>query len=269
MDKIKITNLEIFARHGVMPEETTLGQKFIISAELMLSTERAGATDNLDDSVNYALVCDCIKSYNENNTKKLIEAAAEGTAESILLSFPTVRAVKLEIKKPNPPIHLHFDSVAVEIERKWSRAFVAFGSNLGDKATHIGNAMNEIKSNKKCRIKKISSIIETKPYGGVEQDNFLNGVMEIETLYSPYALLDFLHTIEDNAGRTREIHWGPRTLDLDILFYDGFISDDPRLTVPHPDLHNRNFVVLPMCEIAPSYVHPVFKQKMSDLKANI
>ncbi len=268
MDKIKITNLEIFARHGVMPEETTLGQKFIISAELMLSTERAGITDNLDESVNYASVCDCIKNYNENNTKKLIEAAAEGTAENILLSFPTVRGVKVEIKKPNPPIHLHFDSVAVEIERKWNRAFIAFGSNLGDKAAYIGNAMNEIKSNKKCRIKKISSIIETKPYGGVEQDNFLNGVMEIETLYSPYALLDFLHTLEEQACRKREIHWGPRTLDLDILFYDGFISDDPILTVPHPDLHNRDFVILPMCEIAPNYIHPILNQKMSDLKAN-
>ena len=73
MDKIKITDLEIFARHGVMPEETALGQKFIISAELLLSLEKAGTGDRLEDSVNYAEVCDCIKTYNENHTKKLIE----------------------------------------------------------------------------------------------------------------------------------------------------------------------------------------------------
>ena len=269
MDKIKITNLEIFARHGVMPEETALGQKFIISAELFLSTERAGMTDSLDDSVNYALVCECIKKYNEKNTKKLIEAAAEGTAENILFSFPSVRGVKLEIKKPNPPIHLHFDSVAVEIERRWNRAFIALGSNMGDKMNYINNAVEGIKSNKKCRVKKVSTIIETEPYGGVEQDKFQNGVMEIETLYSPYALLDFLHILENKAHRERNIHWGPRTLDLDILFYDGFISDDPVLTVPHPDIENRNFVIEPMCELAPNYIHPVSGRKMKDLKANI
>ena len=121
----------------------------------------------------------------------------------------------------------------------------------------------------KCRVKNVSSVIETKPYGGVEQDDFLNGVVEIETMYSPYALLDFLHELEQKADRKREIHWGPRTLDLDIIFYDDEISDDVNLTIPHPDMQNRDFVVLPMCELAPNYIHPVFGKKMSDLKINL
>ena len=269
MDKIKITDLEIFARHGVMPEETAHGQKFIISAELSLTLEKAGTGDCLEDSVNYAEVCDCIKTYNENHTKKLIEAAAEGTAEQILQSFPLVKSVKVEIKKPNPPIHLHFENVAVEIERGWHRAFIAFGSNMGDKQGYIDEALSQIKENTKCRDKRVSSVIETKPYGGVEQDNFLNGVVELETMYSPYALLDFLHELEQKADRKREIHWGPRTLDLDIIFYDNEISDDINLTLPHPDMHNRDFVILPMCEIAPNYIHPIFRKKMSDLKTNL
>lgn len=269
MDKIKITELEIFARHGVMPEETTLGQKFIISAELSLDTEKAGRSDKLDDSINYALVCENIEQYNKTHTKKLIEAAAEGTAESILMSFPRVRSVKVELKKPNPPIHLHFDSIAVEIERGRHRAFVAAGSNIGDRQGYIDGAVEKIKADPKCTVKNISRIIETAPYGGVEQGDFLNGVIEIETIYSPYALLDFLHEIENGAGRERTVRWGPRTLDLDILFYDDMISDDPVLTLPHPDMENRDFTVLPMCDIAPNFVHPVLKMKMKDLKANI
>lgn len=269
MDKIKITNLEIFARHGVMPEETALGQKFIISAELSLSTEKAGHSDRLDDSINYASVCESIAKYNKTNTKKLIEAAAEGTAEHILLSFPQVRGIRVEIKKPNPPIHLHFDSVAVEIERSWHRAFIAFGSNIGDRRRHIDTAIEKIRSDPRCRIKKVSSIIETEPYGGVEQDNFLNGVLELETIYSPCLLLDLLHKLEAEAGRERKIHWGPRTLDLDILFYDNVISDDPVLTLPHPDMENRDFTVLPMCELAPDFIHPVLGVKMKALKSNI
>lgn len=269
MDKIKITNLEIFAFHGVMPEENKLGQKFIVSAELFLDTEKAGMSDNLEQSVNYALVCECIREYNKNNTKRLIEAAALGMAENILFSFDKIRKVRIELKKPNPPIHMHFDSVSVETERGWNRAFIAFGSNMGDRKSYIDNAIKGISADKRCRIKKVSSVIETEPYGGVEQDNFLNGVMEIETIYSPYALLDFLHKLENEAGRERKIHWGPRTLDLDILFYDGFISDDPRLTVPHRDFENRNFTVIPMCELAPDYIHPVLNRRMRDFKANV
>lgn len=265
MDKIKIIELEIFARHGVMPEETALGQKFIISAELMLDTEAAGLNDNLDKSVHYGLVCECIKKYNERNTKKLIEAAAQGTAENILLSFPNVRGVKLEMRKPNPPIHLHFESVAVEIERSWHRVFVALGSNMGDSKKYIKDAVSQIEQNNKCRIKNVSQLICTKPYGGVEQNDFINGVIEIETLYSPQTLLDFLHIIENKAGRERKVHWGPRTLDLDIVFYDNLIMDTDKLIIPHPDMENRDFVVMPMKEIAPWYIHPVLKKNMNQL----
>ena len=100
-------------------------------------------------------------------------------------------------------------------------------------------------------MQKESSLINTKPYGGVEQPDFINGVVQIETYLEPDNLLTYLNTLEKEAGRTREIHWGPRTLDLDILLYDEQIINTSRLTVPHIDMANRFFVLEPLCEIAP------------------
>ena len=105
----------------------------------------------------------------------------------------------------------------------------------------------------------------TAPYGGVEQEDFLNAAMELETLYTPEELLDVLHTVEQAAKRERLVHWGPRTLDLDILFYDDLVQDDSALTLPHPDMQNRDFVLKPMVELAPHFVHPVFHQTMQQL----
>lgn len=104
---------------------------------------------------------------------------------------------------------------------------------------------------------RCSQLIWTKPYGGVEQEDFLNGAIELETLLTPYELLEFLHELERKAGRERKIHWGPRTLDLDILFYEDFVSDDPKLTVPHPDMENRLFVLEPLSELCPYYVNQI------------
>ncbi|MDE7403791.1 MAG: 2-amino-4-hydroxy-6-hydroxymethyldihydropteridine diphosphokinase, partial [Lachnospiraceae bacterium] len=100
-------------------------------------------------------------------------------------------------------------------------------------------------------------IIATAPYGGVEQDDFLNAAIELKTLLTPYELLSFLHELEAKAGRERKVHWGPRTLDLDILFYQDFLSNDPVLTVPHPDMENRQFVLEPLNELCPWYFNPV------------
>ena len=99
----------------------------------------------------------------------------------------------------------------------------------------------------------------------MEQEDFLNGAVELETLYAPEELLDVLHTIEQAAKRERLVHWGPRTLDLDILFYDDLVQDDPALTLPHPDMHNRDFVLRPMAELAPHFMHPLLRMTMTQL----
>ena len=118
MDKIKIKDLEVFANHGVFPEETVLGQKFLVSCAIHLNTRKAGITDLLDESVNYGTICHLIKDEMEKNTFKLIESVAEHLAETVLESDPRIRQVDLEIKKPWAPIALPLDTASVEISRK-------------------------------------------------------------------------------------------------------------------------------------------------------
>ena len=163
----------------------------------------------------------------------------------------------LELKKPHAPIGLPFSSVSVKIERGWKKAYLGIGSNMGDRKAYIEEALKRLKANEEIRKMRCSQLIWTKPYGGVEQEDFLNGAIELETLLTPYELLEFLHELERKAGRERKIHWGPRTLDLDILFYEDFVSDDPKLTVPHPDMENRLFVLEPLSELCPYYVNQI------------
>lgn len=264
-DCIIIENLEVFAHHGVYPEETRDGQNFYVNAYLYTDTKKAGYSDELSDSTNYGQVCQEIHDFLTKHTYKLLEAAAENLAEHILLMFPLIEKITLEIRKPHAPILLSFESVSVKIHRGWHRAFIALGSNMGDKRAYIENAVDSLKSDKKVRNVQVSTLIETKAYGGVEQDDFLNGVMMFETLYAPEQLLFRIQQEEKRALRKREIHWGPRTLDLDVLFYDDEIWDKPHLTIPHPDMKNRDFVLKPMAELAPYFVHPIYRCTMNNL----
>lgn len=206
MDKIIIKELEVFAKHGVFKEENVLGQKFVVSAELYVNTRKAGITDELSLSVSYDNVCKFIYSFMTTNTFKLIEAAAEHLCLAILARFELVSGIKLKIEKPWAPIGLHLESAAVEIERKWHKAYIALGSNMGDKLKYLEDAVEAIKNDVNCRNLKISDIIVTEPYGPVEQDDFLNGCMVIDTLYTPQELLRFLQRLEAEANRVREEH---------------------------------------------------------------
>ena len=116
-----------------------------------------------------------------------------------------------------------------------------------------------------CIVEQVSDYLVTEPYGGVEQDVFLNGALKLRTLLTPEELLDRLHELEQAAHRERIVHWGPRTLDLDILLYDQMIIDTPVLHVPHIDMENRNFVLIPLTELAPYYRHPVLNKTISQL----
>ena len=264
-DEIRIRGLRIFAHHGVLEEETRLGQTFIINATLFSSTRKSGCGDNLEDTVSYADVCLFLTDYLQKNTWKLLEAAAEHTCEALLLAFPLLRQFELEIQKPSAPIPLPFDTVSVCIRRSWHKAFVALGSNLGDRQAYLDGAVEALRANPLIRVRQVSTYLITKPYGGVEQRDFLNAAMEIETLYEPEELLDALQAVEQTAKRERLVHWGPRTLDLDILFYDDLVLDRDRLVIPHPDLQNRDFVLKPMTQLAPRLVHPIFNKTMQDL----
>lgn len=267
MDEIRIQELEIYANHGVFAEETRLGQKFFVNAVLYTDTKAAGKADDLKCSTNYGAVCQVIHEFLTQNTYKLLEAAAEQLAEKLLLAFPLVRALKLEIRKPSAPIPLPFGSVSVSVVRGWRQAVIACGSNLGEKEDYIQTAAKKIAEDEKCRLLKSADLIITKPYGGVEQDDFVNGAFLVETLYDPEELLTFLNRLEAEAGRERLIHWGPRTLDLDIIFYEDEVIRTKRLTVPHADMHNREFVLRPLVQLVPHWIHPIYQKTTAELLA--
>lgn len=269
MDQIRIKNLRVYAYHGVYEQEKEKGQNFCVSAVLSVDMEQAGTSDEIGDAVDYGAVCLFIAEFMQENRFDLLEAVAGRLAEAVLFAFPAVKRIELEVDKPDAPIPLRFDSVSVRIERGWHRVFIALGSNMGDKLGYLERAVSNLQEDSHFRNMKVSDYIETAPYGGVEQGDFLNGVLEAETLYSPESLLVRLQKEEQLAGRTREVHWGPRTLDLDILFYDELILMKKELTIPHPDMKNRLFVLEPLAALAPHYVHPVYRRSVGELLAEL
>ncbi|MGI6010135.1 MAG: 2-amino-4-hydroxy-6-hydroxymethyldihydropteridine diphosphokinase [Ruminococcus sp.] len=269
MDKIYIKNLELFAKHGVFPEENVLGQKFVVSAVLYTDIREAGRSDDLTKSIHYGEVSHQIKEYVENHTFQLLERVAEGLAEELLLTVPRLSGVKLEIKKPWAPVGLPLETVSVEIQRQWHRAYIALGSNMGDKKGYLDQAVAALDKMKECRVGKVSDFIVTSPYGGVEQDDFLNGVLELSTILTPEELLERLHEIEKSANRERVVRWGPRTLDLDILLYDSLVMDTEELHIPHIDMHRRDFVLKPLNQIASWVRHPVLGCTIGELWENL
>lgn len=144
-------------------------------------------------------------------------------------------------------------------------AYIAFGANLGEKEKNIENALDQIDNHPEMHITKKSSIIETEPWGYENQDNFLNGVIEVQTSLSPKELMQTLLEIEKQGGRTREIKNGPRTIDLDVIFYDNIVSDDEFITIPHPRMHEREFVLKPLSELNPDFIHPVLNKTVKNL----
>ncbi len=146
--------------------------------------------------------------------------------------------------------------------------FIGFGSNLGDRCALINQALLALSKLPSTFLEKLSSLYETAPVGYLEQGSFLNGVVLVKsTLDAPF-LLESLLAIENSLGRERKERWGPRTIDLDILFYGDEVIDTSDLLVPHPELVKRKFVLEPLHEIAPSWLHPCLGGTISELLYN-
>ena len=268
-DEIRIEKLEVYAYHGVYPEERKRGQIFLVNTVLHTDTHRAGTEDKVELSTDYGAVSMFIDRWMKENTCHTLEAVAGNLAREILLNFDLINALDLEILKPEAPIPLTFGCVSVKIHRSWHKAYLSVGSNMGDRKKYLEDGIEALKAHPLIKQVKVSELIETAPYGGVEQADFLNAAIGLETLMEPEELLEALHNIENSAGRERILRWGPRTLDLDILFFDQLVYESDTLVIPHPDLHNREFVLKPLSTIAPNYRHPLLGMTVSQELAEL
>jgi 2-amino-4-hydroxy-6-hydroxymethyldihydropteridine diphosphokinase len=134
------------------------------------------------------------------------------------------------------------------------KAYLGLGGNLGNVRENLEEAIRLLQAKEGLKVTKVSSYYETEPVGYLEQDWFVNIAAEIETQLSPYELLEHCSFVEQQLKRERLIRWGPRTIDIDILLYEGFERDEEKLTVPHPRMCERAFVIVPLMEIAPEMI---------------
>lgn len=269
MDEIRIDDLEIFARHGVYEQEKIDGQIFYVNAILCANLQKAGRSDNLSDSTHYGEVCETIKVVMIENRRNLIEAIAEKITSVIFEKYPLIQKIELEVRKPYAPISIPFRSVSVKLKREWHNVVIAMGANVGNAKQTIEAAFTSINERQEFKDCIMSSVIQTKPYGGIEQEDFFNSVMQCKTYFEPENLLEQLKLIEEEAGRVVTTHWGPRVLDLDIIFYDKLIMETEKLTIPHIDMENRQFVLEPLCQIAPYVRHPITQKTVFQMKEDM
>ena len=144
-------------------------------------------------------------------------------------------------------------------------AYIALGSNKGDRQKYLKMAMDNIEADNKCILLNKSAVYESIPFGNIPQDNYLNAVISVHTCYTMKELYYALKDIEKKVGRTNSFRWGPREIDLDLLFFDEEIYSDSEITVPHKGIMERDFVIVPFCDIAPNYIHPEMKISMTHI----
>ena len=148
-------------------------------------------------------------------------------------------------------------------------AYIGFGSNLGNGIRNCRRALEAIGADPRNRLVQCSPLYRTEPVGKRDQGWFINGVAAVETSMPPGELLPFLLSVEDRMGRVRQEKWGPRIIDLDILFYGDMVLDGNSLRVPHPRIRERRFVLIPLKDIAPDLIHPIFRRNISELLSEL
>lgn len=254
-DRIEIRGLVVTTIVGVLPHERAIPQPIQIDLDLHADLRDAGRSDELGDTANYGDVAERVADVVREAKDLLLERLADRVAEQVL-AIDRVDAVDVTITKLRPPIPESLSSTAVRIHRRrttdneWNRephvAIVALGSSLGDRESYLRLAIESLPN-----VQAVSQVFETDPVGPPGQPMYLNMVAKVHTLLDPYSFLRLCRRVEGQALRQRTVHWGPRTLDIDVLFYDDVTINDPNLVIPHPRINERRFVLAPLAEVAP------------------
>jgi dihydroneopterin aldolase/2-amino-4-hydroxy-6-hydroxymethyldihydropteridine diphosphokinase len=249
-DRIVLTGVSATGYHGVLDFEKRDGQSFVVDVTLELDLGPAGRSDDLARTVSYADVADDVVRRVTGPSFDLIERLAQVIAEDALRR-DLVDAVEVTVHKPDAPVGQPFSDVCVTVRRGGTPVVIALGANLGDRGETLAAAVEGLRALPGVVVTDVSPMVETDPVGGPEQPPYLNAVVLARTDLTPADLLAALHEIEQAHGRTREVRWGARTLDLDLIQFgrpgtaSEVRSDDPALILPHPRAAERAFVLVP------------------------
>lgn len=240
--------------HGALPEEQRRPQPFEIDVDLHADLSAACSSDRLQDTIDYGAVVDAVVASVSGPHCDLLEHLAERVAAGAFAAAgPLAEEVAVTVRKLRPPVAAQMSSAAVTIRRRRParrRAFLALGSNLGDRLGYLRQGISSLPD-----VVAVSPVYESAAVGGPPgQGPYLNAVAELHTALSPRELLGAARAAEAAAQRERRERWGPRTLDVDVLWVDGESVDEEDLIVPHPRMWERGFVLAPLADLAPDIV---------------
>lgn len=267
LDRVSVTGIRARGFHGVLAQEKQDGQDFSCDVHLYLSVVRAGRSDDLVDAVDYSVVAQKAHDVLAGPSLDLVETVVERIAAAVLQD-ERVRAVEVVVHKPQAPVGVPFDDVQVRVLRTRDdaiadtaperpvRAVLALGANLGDAHATLHQAVLDLAAVAGLTVLESSPVVDSVPVGGPLQDHYLNAVLLVETTLAPRALLHACQDVEVGHGRTREVRWGPRTLDVDVVSVSrvdggGLSLSTVDFDLPHPRAAGRRFVLRPWSLVDP------------------
>lgn len=250
MHQIILKDLKYYSHIGVFDFEKEQGQAFVVDLILDLGFIEAAKQDDLGKTVNYGEIFQLLENYFTEAKVDLLEFACNEIIEQVLNFDQRINAVDLTLKKPQAPIEGDFAYMAVRQKRKRNNlVYLSLGSNLGDPLKQLDDAVEYLQDISGITHFRCSSYIATKPWGKTDQPDFVNAAVEFNYTGTPFELLAECQKIENRMGRSRIEKWGPRLIDIDIIFFGDLELNHPQLIIPHPYHRERDFVMDPILEL--------------------
>ncbi|GBR70319.1 dihydroneopterin aldolase [Gluconobacter kanchanaburiensis] len=255
LTSVFVRDLCLFGYHGVLSEETRIGQRFVVDIEIRADLSGAIATDDYEQAVCYGTLCDIASEIVTGQPLALIETVAGRIAATILERLERVMWVRVAVHKPSAPVPYVVSETAVAVEQaRVQEVAFSLGSNLGEREAVLAAAVDRLSLMDGLEIANVSSLYDSAPWGGVEQPAFVNICVTGWTTLEPHAVLRACKTIEADLGRMPGVRWGARAIDIDLLYQGTREVRDRVLTLPHVCLFERAFVLEPLAEIDPDHV---------------